>query len=104
MKTLLPLILILALAVACTGIPDEEVRSAEQILTATVTDIASIEPSATSTRVPSQTSTPTISATATPSRTAYPSATLPTSCGTVQLGKPGTQTRESNHHVLIEGT
>jgi hypothetical protein len=104
MKTLLPLILIFALAVACTGIPNEEVRSAEQIPTATMTTIVSIGHSVTSTRIPSQTSTPAISVTATPLRTAYPSATLPPSCGTVQLGKPGTQTKESNHPVLIEGT
>jgi hypothetical protein len=51
-----------------------------------------------------RTLTPTSSVTAEPSRTAYPSPTLPPACGTVQLGKAGTQTKESNHPVLIEGT
>jgi hypothetical protein len=94
--------------------------------TNTVTTIPAVNPSSTATITlipkPSRTATdaltnqelldakikhPTrtpISPTATPSRTAYPSPTLPPTCGTVQLGKPGTQTKENNHPVLIEGT
>jgi len=104
MKTLLPLILIIVLVMACTSVLDEEVKTDGQNPTATVASIASSAPSDTPTWVPSQTPTPTISVTATPSKTAYPSSTLPPACGTVQLGKSGTQVKESNHSILVEGT
>jgi hypothetical protein len=104
MKTLLPLILIIALSVACTRVPNEERSSGGQNPIATVTVIASIAPSATPIQVFSQTPTPTISITATPSLTPYLSPTLPPTCGTTSLGKPGTQTNENNHSVLVEGT
>jgi hypothetical protein len=101
MKTLLPLILIIVLAVACTSIPDTEVSANEQNPTAV---IASIFPSATLAQVPSQTLTATISVTGTPSFTPFPSPTLPPDCGTTKLGKPGTQTKDNNDSILIEGT
>jgi hypothetical protein len=104
MKTLIPLTLIIVLAVACTSIPDKEVSANEQNPTATVTVIASILPSATPTKFPSQTPVATISVTAMPSFTPFPSPTLPPDCGITELGKPGTQTKENNHSILIEGT
>jgi hypothetical protein len=67
MKTLFPLTLIVALAVACTSIPSEVASSAESSLTP------------------------------------FPSPVLPPKCGTTKLGKPGTQTREDSHSVLVEG-
>lgn len=103
MKTLLPLILIIALAVACTGNPNEEVSSGGQNSTATVI-IESITPSATPTQAPSETRSPTIAVTITPSLIPFPSPTLPPDCGTTKLGNPGTQTKESNHSILAEGT
>ena len=102
MKTLLPFILIIALAVACTGIPAEDMSPRGQNSTATAV-IQSIALSATPTQVSAETLTPTIAVTATPSRTPYPSPTLPPACGTTQFGKPGTQTNENNHSILVEG-
>jgi hypothetical protein len=104
MKTLVPLILITVLAVACTSIPGKEVSANEHNSTAIVTATASILPNVTPTKFPSQTPTATISVTATPSFTAFPSPTLPPDCGTTKLGKPGTQMKESNHSILVEGT
>ena len=100
MKTLLPLFLIIVLAVGCTSTPNEDGRSAEQNETATVIVITSIAP----TQVPSQISNPTISITATPSLIPFPSPTLPPDCGMTKRGKPGTQLKESNPAVLVEGT
>ena len=98
MKTLLPVILIITLTVACTNISGEEVSPT------TVNTIVAVVPSETATQVSSETPSPTISVTAAPMKTVYPSPTLPPACGTVQLGKLGTQTNENNHPVLIEGT
>jgi hypothetical protein len=97
-KTLLPILLIILLALSsCIGSNRQN-----PIVLATAT--ASIVQRMTLTRVPSGTPTPTISITITPSQTPFPSPTLPNDCGRTILGKPGTQTKESNHSVLIEGT
>src|SRR5215213_900997 len=104
MKTLLPLILVIVLAVSCTNIPDEDVSSNKQNPIASGTVVETIAPSVTSTDVPTQTSTPTTSVTETPSLTLIPSLTLPPDCGAAKLGKPGTQPEESNHSALVEGT
>jgi hypothetical protein len=103
MKTLLPLILIIAVAVSCSRVP-EEVSSNEQNPIATVTVGETFAPSKMSTNVPTQTPIPTILVTAKPSLTLIPSPTLPPDCGVRKLGKAGTQTEESSHSVLIEGT
>jgi hypothetical protein len=102
-KTLLPLILIIFLAVSsCIG-ASQESDSNEQNIAITATVVASKTSSMTPPQAPSETSTPTISITATSSLTPFPSPTLPANCGITKLGKPGTQTKDSNHSPLVEG-
>jgi len=104
MKTLLTFILVLILTVSCNSVPAESVSSGGNNLSATITATEIIMSRITSTSIPSETPTPTNTASPTPSLAPFPSPTLPPDCGTTKLGKPGTQTKESNHPVLVEGT
>lgn len=101
MKAMFPLLLIIALISGCSRAPDV-VRVSEQNPTVTVS--ASAVSSMTPTLKPSQTASPPISTPLTPSFTPYPTSTLPPDCGTVRLGKPGTQKHEGTQSVLVEGT
>jgi hypothetical protein len=104
MKTLLPLFLIIALAGACSSVPDD-VRFSGQNSTATEVVNVSIRPGMTATQVSSQTPTATSSVTATPSLTSFPSLTLPPDCGKSNLGQPGTQKLNDSTapSVLVQG-
>ena len=78
MRILFLLILMIALVTDCTSISEEGVSAEEQI--------------------------PTVIVRATPSLIPFLYPNLPPACGTIKLGKPGTQTKEGNHSVLVEGT
>jgi len=69
----------------------------------TITPTVSQYPTGTMTKTlkPTRTSRPTH--TRTPTNTPWPTPPLPNECGTVVLGKPGTQSQDTTHPVLVQG-